>query len=218
MSSAESISKQIIASLKKDEKMPVYWRYTTAIGETVIDFTKDTGYLVYEYLDTANRGENSRETTRLINRLKSGVTNDDIRKLITMVVEEYTKKVKKDTLDSLADKLGKLTGKFFISQILLQDMASLFTNKIVNKIIFNSSFSLAVTIGGLRSRAIYVSRELSIKSPHVYYMLKREKDLDLLYFMASDFLDPFVEAINLRETDPEVFNKIFISVINGLSK
>ncbi|CND20389.1 hypothetical protein [Yersinia pseudotuberculosis] len=218
MSSVEKISKQIVTSLRNDGKPPIYWRFTTAIGETVIDFSKDTGYFVYEYLDTENRGRNSRETIRLLRRLKSGVSNDDIRRLVVIVVDEYTIRVKQDALDSLAEKLGKLTGKYFISNVLMQDIASLFAKKIISKIILNSSLTLAITLGGLRARAIYLSEELKIKSPDIYYLLKKDKDLDLFYFMVSDFLDPFIEAINLKKTDPEKFDKIFINVVNGLSK
>jgi hypothetical protein len=216
MSSAEAISQQIILSLRKNGKTPIYWKYTTAIGETVIDFSKDIGYLIYEYLDTERREVNYKETIRLIRRLKAGVSNDDVRKIVVMIVDEYTKTINKNSLDDLSEKLGKLTGKYFINNVLMQDVASLFSTKIISKIVLNSSFSLAVTIGGLRARAIYSSKELSIKSPDIYYMLKREKDLDLLYFLVSDFLDPFVEAINLRKKDPDIFNKIFTNVINGL--
>lgn len=216
MSSVERISNQIIASLKSG-RQNLYWQYTTIIGDTVIDFSKDIGYLAYDFLDTDNRWANHSETIRLISRLRYGVSNDDLRKLVIMVVAEYTKSVKKSALESLTEKLAKLTGKYFINNILMHDIASLFTNKIISKIAFNSSLSLATTLGGMRSRSIYGARELSKKSPSIYFMLKKEKDLDLLYFMVSEFLDPFVDAIKLRETDPEGFNKIFINVINNLS-
>lgn len=217
MSSVERISNQIIASLKSSSQN-LYWKYTTTLGNTVIDFSKDIGYLTYEFLDTDNRWANRSETIRLISRLRYGVSNDDLRKLVVIIISEYTRNVKKSALESLTEKVAKLTGKYFITHVLMQDIASLFTTKIIAKIAFNSSLSLAATLAGLRSRSIYGSRELSKKSSYIYLMLKRDRDLDLLYFMISEFLDPFVDAIRLRETDPEGFNKVFINVINGLPR
>lgn len=55
-----------------------------------------------------------------------------------------------------------------------------------------------VSIAGATSESIYVSEELRYKYPRVYPELKNKGDLDLLYFLVMDYMEPFMEAIEMN--------------------
>lgn len=215
MSDTERISKQIIALMKTDSK-PFYIKYTTFAGDVVKDFSRDIGYSLYEYLDTENRWINRLDSDRLFRRIKFGVSNDEIRKIIVLVVDEFTRKSKKHVTDIIAEQAGKASGRIFINSILLQDMASYFANKLLPKIIFNATFTLSVTIAGARARSLYISRKLEKNSPSLFYSLRKRDDLDLFYFLVDDYLEPFIDALSIKEKNEEEFHQIIKNVIDGI--
>ncbi|WP_338506095.1 hypothetical protein VRC35_14645 [Erwinia aphidicola] len=69
MTESELIAKQILSTLQK-RKQSAYLKYSEATGDVVLDFSRDVGYLTYEYFDSDNRGRNKNETIRLIKTLK----------------------------------------------------------------------------------------------------------------------------------------------------
>ncbi|WP_338526840.1 hypothetical protein VRC35_14650 [Erwinia aphidicola] len=102
-------------------------------------------------------------------------------------------------MELVPGKLGKMTGDIFINKVLMQDMTSLLANKLLNRIGVNAIFSTALLLGGARARAIYASQRLFNESPKIYYRLKDSGDLDLLYYIVEDHLEPFIEAISIAK-------------------
>lgn len=215
MSNVENISKKIIA-LIKNKNEPFYVKYTTFTGNVVKEFSRDLGYSVYEYFDSDHRGPNRIDTERLFKRLKFGISNNEVRKIVVLVVDEFTRNAKKTVIDSIAEQTGKATGRIFINNILLHDMSSYFTNRLISKIIFNSTLTLAVTVAGARARSIYISRKLNQKSPLLSRKLRAGGDLDLFYFLVDDYLEPFIDAIDLKTKDETSFNQVIKNIIQGL--
>lgn len=216
MSDTERISKQIIALMKTDSK-PFYIKYTTFAGNIVKDFSRDIGYSSYEYFDTENRWVNRLDSDRLFRRIKFGISNDEIRKIIVLVVGEFTRNSRKHVTDIIAEQAGKASGRIFINSILLQDMASYLTSKLLPKIIFNATFTLSVTIAGARARSLYVSRKLKNKSPSLFYMMRKKDDLDLFYFLVDDYLEPFIDALSIKENNEEEFHEIIKNILSGIN-
>ncbi|HDL8310571.1 TPA: hypothetical protein PXQ83_002126, partial [Yersinia enterocolitica] len=64
-------------------------------------------------------------------------------------------RIRKDKINSLAESLGKVTGKFVVSTAIFNDLSSVFTQKLVGKFLVGSLFSTIYSIGGAKSRAIY---------------------------------------------------------------
>lgn len=216
MESSGLITQQIIASLKK-RKLPIHMRYAEAAGNVVLDFSRDIGYLTYEYFDTENRWGNGIDTERLMRIIKKGNLRNNLEEITKIAINEFAGKIPEKMLNSLPEGAGKLTGSFFVNKVLMQDIASVFAQRLIPKICFNATLSTALLLGGARARAIYASRRLLRESPSIYYMLKNKGDLDLLYFLAEDYLEPFIKAISIYNKKPEEFYKIVSGVIDGLS-
>lgn len=182
MESSDLITQQIIASLK-NRKLPAYMKYAEAAGNVVLDFSRDVGYLTYEYFDTENRPKNENETIRLIKLLKKGNLRNNLVEITKIAIDEFSGKIPEKILNALPEGAGKLTGSIFVNKILMQDIASVFSERLIPKICLNATLSTAVILGGARTRAIYASRRLFNESPGIYYMLRNKGDLDLLYFL-----------------------------------
>ena len=217
MTESELISQQILSTLQK-RKQSAYMKYSEAAGDVVLDFSRDVGYLTYEYFDSDNRGRNKNETIRLIKILKKGSYRVRITDIVKIVANEFTACIPEKVLDLVPDKLGKLSGNIFINKVLMQDMASLLADKLITRIGVNAIFSTALLLGGARARAIYASQRLFNESPKIYYKLKDRGDLDLLYFIVEDHLESFIKAISIAKKSPSEFEKIVLAVIEGLSQ
>lgn len=73
----------------------------------------------------------------------------------------------------------------------------------------NGAVSTIFLTGGLATRSIYKSEELKAKNFPVYYALRDKGDLDFLYFLIQPFVDPFIDALSVRQKQgQEPFNKI----------
>lgn len=217
MTEPELIAKQILSTLQK-RKQSAYMKYSEATGDVVLDFSRDVGYLTYEYFDSDNRGRNKNETIRLIKTLKKGSFRVRITDIVKIVASEFTSYIPEKILELVPGKLGKMTGDIFINKVLMQDMTSLLANKLLNRIGVNAIFSTALLLGGARARAIYASQRLFNESPKIYYRLKDSGDLDLLYYIVEDHLEPFIEAISIAKKNPGEFENIVLTVVDGLSQ
>ncbi|MFB9086044.1 hypothetical protein ACFFW8_11385 [Erwinia tracheiphila] len=126
MSEAENIANRILEVLQRRKRKSVYIRYTQKIGEVVLDFTNDMAALAINFIDTENRYRNQTDTYRLLHRLKRGLHDQDLSKIINLVLNRFTNEVKNNKANYIEDKLAKTTGKMFINATLINDLASIF--------------------------------------------------------------------------------------------
>ncbi|WP_145547266.1 hypothetical protein [Yersinia intermedia] len=217
MSKQDLIANQIIEILKSNNK-PAYKIYFKQAGEVVIDFSKDMSFIFIDFIDTENRSRNEIATIRLLDRIKKGVTNEDLTKILNIITNEFVSKVRKDKIKSLADSLGKATGKFVISTAILNDLSTIFSKRLVSKFLVGSLFSTIYSIGGARSRAIYGSDALREKTPDIYNKLRGSGDLDLFYFLVDSYASPFIEAMIIKDKNPAAWDEIIMKIIIGLDR
>jgi len=217
VSKQEVIANQIVNIIKGD-RQPSYKIFFKKAGDVVIDFSKDISFIFVDFIDTDHRSRNEFEKTRLLQRIKIGIGNDDLVKIISIVVSEFTKRFEKNTMDSIAEKLGMLMGKSVVNGVLISDISSFFAKKIVSRFIAGSLITTIFSIGGAMSRAVYGSEELSKKAPEIHAALKESGDLDLFYFLVDDYAGPFVEAMILKNKNPEAWRDIITHVMKGLDK
>ncbi len=125
------------------------------------------------FFDIDNRFENQSESIRLISRLKKGISNNDLNKILNLIAEHFVKEIKKDKEKNIANSLGEITGKIVINAAFLDNMASIFAKKFVGKMVVSLLISTVYSIGGVRSRAIYGSRQLKEFNFGIYNQLKK---------------------------------------------
>jgi hypothetical protein len=118
MTESELISQKILLALQKN-KIPAYRKYTEAAGNVVLDFSRDVGYLTYEFFDSDNRGRNKNETIRLIETLKKGSFRVRITEIVKIVASEFTAYIPEKILELVPGKLGKMTGDIFVNKVLM---------------------------------------------------------------------------------------------------
>ncbi|HHL2559979.1 TPA: hypothetical protein ACQ31I_001850 [Yersinia enterocolitica] len=217
MSKQDLIANQIIEILNSKNK-PAYKIYFKQAGDIVIDFSKDISFIFVDFIDTENRSRNEIATIRLLQRIKKGITNEDLAKALNIITHEFVSRIRKDKIKSLAENLGKVTGKFVVSTAIVNDLSSIFTKKLVGKFLVGSLFSTIYSIGGAKSRAIYGSDALREKTPEIYNKLRNAGDLDLFYFLVDNYAGPFIEAMIIKDKNPAAWDEIIMKVITGLEK
>lgn len=73
----------------------------------------------------------------------------------------------------------------------------------------------ALTSGGLLEYSIYKSLGLERENASVYYKLRQAGNLDFLYFLIKSNMEPFVEALTVRNRYGE---GEFIKILELLEK
>ncbi|AXF76889.1 hypothetical protein LU604_05445 [Erwinia tracheiphila] len=218
MSEAENIANRILEVLQRRKRKSVYIRYTQKIGEVVLDFTNDMAALAINFIDTENRYRNQTDTYRLLHRLKRGLHDQDLSKIINLVLNRFTNEVKNNKANYIEDKLAKTTGKMFINATLINDLASIFSQKFIGKMSAGLIITTIYSIGGSVSSAIYTSERLSVVNYQVYNDLRTAGDLDLFYFLVEAYAGPFLDAISLKRRNPASWDEILLKLSNELSK
>lgn len=184
-----------------------------AAGGALLSFSKDIGYLAYDFFSTDDRYRNFDDRVRLFETLK----DQDLKKIIEIVVKAFFKKTKrKGWAENIVGMTGKLVGMHVVNKAFLDDFAEVFVAKFVAKILVKVSFNFIVSTGAMSSRAIYVSRELAEKCPEVYAELKANGSLDLFYFLVEEYCNPFLDAIMLSEKDPDAFERVVDLISVGM--
>lgn len=184
----------------------------------------DFGYLAYGYIDTENRYENQTDAIRMVKAIKCGILeNENLVESIKTVLDDFNNNISKERQDALYAKVvGSVSGRMITNAYLSGKLTSIILKTAVYSRLLgfrNGAVSTILLTGGLATRSIYKSRELRDKNPPVYYALRHKGDLDFLYFLIQPFVDPFIDAITVRQKQgQEPFNKIVSLVereING---
>jgi len=218
MSEADNIANRILEVLQRRKRKSVYIRYTQKIGEVVLDFTNDIAALAVNFIDTENRYRNETDTYRLLYRLKRGLHDQDLSKIINLILKRFTDEIKNNKTNYIEDNLAKATGKAFINATLINDLASLFSQKFIGKMSAGLIISTVYSIGVSVSRAIYTSERLRMVNYQVYSDLRTAGDLDLFYFLVEAYAGPFLDAMILKKRNPAAWDEILLTLSNELRK
>lgn len=174
----------------------------------------------YDFLDTEHRYQNDNDKYRFAELIKSGLANrESIEKILRLVLGQYF-----DKLDShqkkkiLETKVAKLVGGMITKNILLGDIGAILASRLAFKMASGFVMTSILGLGAMVSRAIYTSRALMEKSPKIYWELRKEGNLDLLYFLVENSTEPFVRALVFYDSDKAFFDDVFEEFIIALEK
>ncbi|WP_113625515.1 hypothetical protein [Pectobacterium peruviense] len=178
-------------------KMLTTTDFYEGMGSGISEIGKNYGYLAYGFIDTDSRSSREREVERLIRAIHKGiVSRDKIIEAITRIFNIFNRNVSEAKKEEIYNKVaGGLVGGFIVSQ------AVMITSKRIGNMpkVSTAMVYYVLLLGGMMDRAIYRSRSLREQNPEVYSELRRD-DLDLLFFLFEDQVEPLVEAIKMRRT------------------
>lgn len=163
---------------------------------------------------------NDYETEKFMRVFKSLIVNEEpLRKLIMMAINEYYLKLDDKAREAINDKLGysgtklgsRVGAQFFISQkIATQLIKRIWHTEAYNRAIrVGSSFVFNILLlQGVIEEAARASRRLGAKYP-AFYLKVSPLNLDMIYFLAEDALEPFLQytkahPIDCKRIDDEV--------------
>lgn len=203
----QAIAKRIVQVILTPEML-------VGLAHGVASVPIDFSYLAYGYIDTENKSRNQGDTMRMMKAIKCGILeNENLVESIKTVLDDFNSNVSKEKQDSIyAKTVGSIAGRMITSTVL----SGILTNIILKTAVYTrllglriGSVSTILLTGGLATRSIYKSEELKDKNLPVYYALRHKGDLDFLYFLIQPFVDPFIDALSVRQNQgQEPFNKI----------
>ncbi|MFG1172589.1 hypothetical protein AAFN90_03120 [Erwiniaceae bacterium CAU 1747] len=217
MSEAEVVANRILKVLQGKKQKSVWIRYTQKIGEVVLDFSNDISSIAVNFIDTDNRYRNETNTHRLIFRLKKGLREQDLSEIINITLKIFTSEIKKNKKTHIEEGLARATGKAFLNAALINDLASIFSEKFIGKMTAGLIVSTIYSIGGAASRAVYTSERLKVVNNTVYNELRMAGDLDLFYFLVENYTGPFLDAMTLKERNPSAWNEMLSILSKNLN-
>lgn len=191
----------------------------SAIGfiDGVLSVPKDIGYLAFGFIDTDSRYQRESEKIRMLTAIKYGLLeNHNFIKTIETVLDIFNNTVPED-------KQNAIYGKTMVSVAGRTITNSLIAGKLATIIAQRSSFLITLRggligntllIGGMVERCIYTSERLQQYNPEIYNRL-RTRDLDLLYFLVEPALNPFVDALKIRNTQGQVAFERLLSMVEN---
>ncbi len=180
-------------------------------------FTHDVTLVAKDYFDTDHRWRNQTDKIRLFALIKRGATSDGLKKTVSIVVRNYLHNLTEEQSRILAAKVGGTTaGKMVFNSFILTQVINLFFEKAIAKAIFSFGIGTIFSIGAAASDAVYSSNELKCRNPLIYNELRAHGDLDLLFFLLKDMLEPYLEAIHLQNSSPKLSNDVFTIYVNGI--
>ncbi|KAA3667203.1 MULTISPECIES: hypothetical protein [Pectobacteriaceae] len=191
-------------------KMLTTTDFYEGMGNGVSELGKNFGYLAYGFIDTDSRSSRSREKERVIKAIHRGiVSRDKIIEAVTRIFDIFNRNVSEAKKETIYNKIaGGLVGSFIISQVVMRA-----SKKIGNmKKMFTGIVYYGLMAGGMMDRSIYRSRSLKEQNPEVYSELRKD-DLDLLFFLFEEQVEPLTEAIKMKRTyGIGMFNKLIDKV------
>ena len=189
----------------------------SAIGviDGVLSVSKDMGYLAFGFIATDTRYQRETEKIRMLTAIKHGLLDHhNFIKTIETVLNNFNKFVPETRQNAIYSKIiASVAGRTITN--------SMIAGRIATAIAQRSSFLItlrggiignSLLIGGMVERCIYTSQRLQQYNPDIYHAL-RYRNYDLLYFLVEPALNPFVEALKVKNTQGQpAFEKILSMV------
>jgi len=179
----------------------------------VLSLITGAGYASYDFLDRSDMAWKDEKQRRLITMLMEGRFNiDNIKKAINIIMFSYYESLNDEEKRKLEIKvLGKLIGGKLVSKLVAEKLALnviIKTENIFLKLLYKNAMVKLASIPVINAKCIYKSRELNTKNPRLYYLLLKNGDLDLLYFLLEPYIGVYVNMLYYSEHNVELFNEI----------
>ncbi|HCD1877699.1 TPA: hypothetical protein NBJ28_001767, partial [Klebsiella aerogenes] len=161
---------------------------------------EDLWMLSKDFLDSDHRWRNETDKIRLISLIKKGVTSEEVRRLVNVVIKRYLCGLSEEQSRELLIKVGgSQVGGIAFKMAFVNELVSLFISKIIPRFLVSVGVTGVLSVGASISRSIYTSYELRNLNKEIYNQLRGIGDLDLLYFLVEDNIKPFIIAINYQQ-------------------
>lgn len=194
----------------------------SAIGfiDGVLSVPKDIGYLAFGFIDTDSRYQRESEKIRMLTAIKYGLLeNHNFIKTIETVLDIFNNTVPEDKQNAIYGKtMASVAGRTITNSLIAGKLATIIAQRSSFLITLRGGLiGNTLLIGGMVERCIYTSERLQQYNPEIYNRL-RTRDLDLLYFLVEPALNPFVDALKIRNTQGQVaFEKLLSMVENEIN-
>lgn len=194
----------------------------SALGfiDGVLSVPKDIGYLAFGFIDTDSRYQRETEKIRMLTAIKYGLLeNHNFIKTIETVLDIFNKTVPEDKQNAIYGKtMASVAGSTITNSLIAGKLATIIAQRSSFLITLRGGLiGNTLLIGGMVERCIYTSERLQQYNPEIYNRL-RTRDLDLLYFLVEPALNPFVDALKIRNTQGQVaFEKLLSMVENEIN-
>ncbi|XTZ40157.1 hypothetical protein ACQYRI_09365 [Salmonella enterica] len=184
-----------------------------------MEIPEDLWTLTKDFFDTDNRWRNQTDRIRLLTLIKKGLTSEDVRRLMNVVVRKYIAGLNEEQSKELFLKVsGTKVGGAAFKMIFVNELMSLFISKIIPRFLVTAGVTGVLSVGASVSRSIYASYELLKINKEIYFELRGAGDLDLLYFIVEDNVRPFLEAIKYQGTNNTIDTEIFNIFLAGVTR
>lgn len=194
----------------------------SALGfiDGMLSVPKDIGYLAFGFIDTDRRYQRETEKIRMLTAIKYGLLeNHNFIKTIETVLDIFNKTVPEDKQNAIYGKtMASVAGRTITNSLIAGKLATIIAQRSSFLITLRGGLiGNTLLIGGMVERCIYTSERLQQYNPEIYNRL-RTRDLDLLYFLVEPALNPFVDALKIRNTQGQVaFEKLLSMVENEIN-
>ncbi|HDJ1439873.1 TPA: hypothetical protein PPN70_002294 [Serratia rubidaea] len=163
----------------------------------------DLGYLTLSIFDTGNRWRMQTERIRLFSALRAGMLNHhQIMRATRIIIDVFASYIPNDMQDRVyrgmvSPVAGRALTTGIITATIANQMIAAGSAAFLSKTVAGS-VGFVLTTGGLVEHCIYKSFELERKNMQVYYKLRQAGNLDFLYFLLKPYLEPFIDALSVR--------------------
>ncbi|MEK6307765.1 hypothetical protein [Pantoea dispersa] len=191
----------------------------SAIGfiDGVLSVPKDIGYLAFGFIDTDSRYQRESEKIRMLTAIKYGLLeNHNFIKTIETVLDIFNNTVPEDKQNAIYGKtMASVAGRTITNSLIAGKLAIIIAQRSSFLITLRGGLiGNTLLIGGMVERCIYTSERLQQYNPEIYNRL-RTRDLDLLYFLVEPALNPFVDALKIRNTQGQVAFERLLSMVEN---
>lgn len=191
----------------------------SALGfiDGVLSVPKDIGYLAFGFIDTDRRYQRETEKIRMLTAIKYGLLeNHNFIKTIETVLDIFNKTVPEDKQNAIYGKtMASVAGRTITNSLIAGKLATIIAQRSSFLITLRGGLiGNTLLIGGMVERCIYTSERLQQYNPEIYNRL-RTRDLDLLYFLVEPALNPFVDALKIRNTQGQVAFERLLSMVEN---
>lgn len=181
----------------------------------VLSVPLDFGYFLYGYFDTDNYYAHQTERIRIVSAIKKGILNyEHILGAINTIFSYFNKFVPESIQEKIYQRtVSPVAGRVGANYTVAAIIATAITERAcLIATLRGGSIGNLLLISGMTERCIRTSEKLKAETPEIYGVL-RKNDYDLLYFLFEPALQPFVDALYIRNNSgTSTFNKILILI------
>lgn len=174
----------------------------------------DLGYLALGYFDTDSRSRHQTHRYRMSYAIRDDVLNyENIKNAVDTILEEFDKYLTTNRQDAAY----RVVITAIAGRIIMSGIAAKIAGVALARVSFISagkgakvinSITMILLLGGMSERSVRASERLCYEAPEIYDLL-RPHNYDLTYFLIEPAVQPFVDAIHVRQTQGQkAFNEI----------